>query len=221
MCACTSATRVVAIRRAAAAHDALVAKLNSGDELEAETLIVAAGVRPNVDFLAGSGIECAAGVVVDAAMQTSVPGVYAAGDVAAAIDFCTGVRGTNAIQPNAVEQARIAALNMAGRHVQSRGNMALNVLDTLGLISSSFGQWWGDPAGQAAELVDEREFRYLSLQFKDDVLIGATAIGLTEHVGVLRGLIEGRVKLGPWKDHLLREPLRVVDAYLARVQAAA
>ena len=95
------------------------------------------------------------------------------------------------------------------------------MLDTLGLISSSFGQWWGDPAGQAAELVDEREFRYLSLQFKDDVLIGATAIGLTEHVGVLRGLIEGRVKLGPWKDHLLREPLRVVDAYLARVQAAA
>ena len=155
-------------------------------------------------------------------MQTSVPDVYAAGDVAAAIDFCTGVRGTNAIQPNAVEQARIAALNMAGTaRRRSRGNMALNVLDTLGLISSSFGQWWGDPAGQAAELVDEREFRYLSLQFKDDVLIGATAIGLTEHVGVLRGLIEGRVKLGPWKDHLLREPLRVVDAYLARVQAAA
>ncbi len=83
----------------------------------------------------------------------------------------------------------------AGR-VASRGNMALNVLDTLGLISSSFGQWWGVPGGQAAELVDEREFRYLSLQFKDDVLIGATAIGLTEHVGVLRGLIEGRVKLG-------------------------
>ena len=53
------------------------------------------------------------------------------------------------------------------------------------------------------------------------MLIGATAIGLTEHVGVLRGLIEGRVRLGPWKDRLLREPLRVVEAYLARAQAAA
>jgi len=52
-------------------------------------------------------------------------------------------------------------------------------------------------------------------------MIGATAIGLTEHVGVLRGLIEGRVGLGPWKDRLLADPLRFPDAYLARAQAAA
>ena len=131
------------------------------------------------------------------------------------------MRGINAIQPNAVEQGRIAALNMAGRRVESRGNLALNILDTLGLVSSSFGQWWGDPAGQSAELSDAKGFRYLSLQFRDDMLIGATAIGLTQHVGVLRGLIEGRVRLGPWKDRLLREPLRVMEAYLARAQSSA
>ena len=215
------ATRVTAIRRADGGRDALVATLDSGNELEAETLIVAAGVRPNVDFLDGSGIVCETGVSVDATMQTSAPGVYAAGDVAAAIDFSTGVRGMNAIQPNAVEQARIAALNMAGRRVESHGSFALNVLDTLGLISSSFGQWWGEPGGQSAELVDADAFRYLSLQFKDDVLIGATSIGLTEGVGVLRSLVESRVSLGPWKDRLLSDPLRFPDAYLARAQAAA
>jgi NAD(P)H-nitrite reductase large subunit len=212
--------RVAAISRAAGG-DALVARLDSGAELPADLLIVAAGVQPNVAFLQGSGVECATGILVDAAMQTSVPGVYAAGDVAEAIDFSTGGRSLNAVQPNAVEQARVAALNMAGRHVESRGSLALNVLDTLGLISSSFGKWWGESGGETAELIDEGEFRYLSLQFKDDVLIGATAIGLTEHVGVLRGLIEGRVKLGPWKDRLLREPLLIMDAYLARAQAAA
>jgi NAD(P)H-nitrite reductase large subunit len=212
--------RVAAIRQAGGGR-ALVAKLDSGEELEAETLIVAAGVRPNVDFLQGSGIVCESGVCVDATMQTSVPGVYAAGDVAAAIDMATGKRATNAIQPNAVEQARIAALNMAGRHVESHGNIALNVLDTLGLISTSFGKWWGEPGGATAELVDAREFRYLCLQFDGDVMIGATAIGLTEHVGVLRGLVEGRVRLGPWKDRLLAAPLRFPDAYLARAQAAA
>ncbi len=212
--------RVAAIRQAGSGK-ALVAKLDSGEELEAETLIVAAGVLPNVDFLRGSGIDCENGVCVDATMQTNVPGVYAAGDVAAAIDMATGKRATNAIQPNAVEQARVAALNMAGRHVASRGNMALNVLDTLGLISTSFGKWWGEPGGSTAELVDAREFRYLCLQFDGDVLIGATAIGLTEGVGALRGLIEGRVRLGPWKDRLLAEPLRFPDAYLARAQAAA
>jgi NAD(P)H-nitrite reductase large subunit len=184
-------------------------------------VIVAAGVRPNIAFLDGSGIACGTGVLVDATMQTNVAGVYAVGDVAEGVDFSTGKRAVLAIQPVAVEQARIAALNMAGKQAVSRGGLALNVLDTLGLISSSFGQWWGAPGGESAELVDEREFRYLSLQFGGDILIGATAIGLTEHVGVLRGLIEGRVQLGPWKDRLLKAPLRVTEAYLARAQAAA
>jgi NAD(P)H-nitrite reductase large subunit len=212
--------RVTAISQAANGQ-ALVARLDSGADLPADLVIVAAGVRPNVAFLQGGAVACATGILVDATMQTSVPGVYAAGDVAEAIDFSTGGRSLNAVQPNAVEQARVAALNMAGRHVESRGSLALNVLDTLGLISSSFGQWGGEPGGETAELVDQDNFRYLSLQFKDDVLIGATAIGLTEHIGVLRGLIEGRVKLGPWKDRLLREPLLIMDAYLARAQAAA
>jgi len=212
--------RVATIRRAAGG-DALVATLASGAALEADLVIVAAGVRPNVAFLQGGAVACATGILVDATMQTSVPGVYAAGDVAEVLDFSTGGRSLNAIQPNAVEQARIAAFNMAGRHVESRGYLALNVLDTLGLISSSFGQWGGVPGGETAELIDEGAHRYLCLQFKGDVLVGATAIGLTEHVGVLRGLIEGRVKLGPWKDRLLQEPLLVMDAYLARAQAAA
>jgi len=215
------ATRVTAIGEAGGGRAALSARLDSGEELEAETLIVAAGIRPNVEFLRGSGVACETGVVVDAAMQTNIPGIYAAGDVAAAIDFSTGVRGINAIQPSAVEQARVAALNMAGRRVESRGALSLNVLDTVGLVSTSFGQWWGERGGQGVELIDEPEFRYLSLQFRGDVLIGATSIGLTEGVGVLRGLIEGRVRLGPWKDRLLQRPLEFAEAYLARAQAAA
>ncbi len=213
-------TRVASIVRGQDG-EALRVQLDSGDELPADLLIVSAGVLPNVKFLEGSAVTCASGILVDAGMQTNVEGVYAAGDVAEAIDFSTGNRSLNAVQPNAVEQARIAALNMAGRPVASRGSLALNVLDTLGLISSSFGKWWGDPAGETVELVDTEAYRYLSLQFQDDVLVGATAIGLTEHIGVLRGLIEGRVKLGEWKDRLLREPMLVMDAYLACAQAAA
>ena len=199
----------------------LVAKLGSGDEIRAETVIVSAGVRPNVAFLEGSGIACQTGVLVDASLRTNLPDVYAAGDVAEGIDFSTGKRAIMAIQPNAVDQARLAALNMAGRQATSRGSLALNVLDTLGLVSSSFGQWWGEAGGASAELLDPREYRYLSLQFSGDVLIGATCIGLTEHVGVLRGLIEGRVKLGPWRERLLKEPTRLAEAYLACAQAAA
>ncbi len=201
----------------------LVVTLSTGERLDCELVIVAAGVAPNAGFLDGSSVQVATGVVVDACMETSVPGIFAAGDVAAAPDFFTGAPQVAAIQPNAADQARIAALNMAradggGHATRLNGVLAINVLDTLGLVSSSFGQWWGEKAeegGAGVELVDDARYRYLSLQFKDDVLIGATSIGLTEHVGALRGLIHGKVRLGAWKERLLGAPLAFVDAYVA------
>jgi len=208
--------RVTSIRQDG---DALVATLGDGKEVVADLIIAAAGVKPNIAFLEGSGIACATGILIDERCETNVPGVFAAGDVAEAIDFSTGERLVNAIQPNAVDQGRVAAVNMAGRNTRSQGTMAINVLDTLGLISASFGQWWGADGGDAVELMDESRFRYISLQFKDDVLVGATSIGLTDHVGVLRGLIQTRTPLGTWKERLMQDPLRVMEAYLSSAQA--
>jgi len=211
--------RVHSIAPAADQPGVVAVKLSTGDEVRAELVICAAGVRPAVAFLEDSGVATEIGVLVDERMQTSVPGVYAAGDVAEAVDFNTGKRVLYAIQPHAVEQGRVAALNMAGRDATFSGSLAMNVLDTLGLVSSSFGQWWGESGGESVEAIDRDSYRYLSLQFKDDVLIGATSIGLTEHVGVLRGLIQGRRRLGQWKDDLLRDPTRIMEAYLSRTQA--
>jgi len=159
-------------------------------------------------------------VLVNDQMQSNIPEIYAAGDVAQARDFSTGKMVVNASQPNAADQARVAALNMAGKPVSSPGSMAINVLDTLGLIAASFGQWWGEEGGEHAEQVDRENFRYMRLEFKGDVLIGATSLGLTQHVGVLRVLIQTRTPLGEWKDKLLKDPTRVMDAYLAKAQAA-
>jgi NAD(P)H-nitrite reductase large subunit len=186
--------------------------------MEADLIIASAGVRPNVDFLAGSRVQVGQGVRIDVSMRTSVPEIFAAGDVAEAAEFGTGKPFVNAIQPDAVEQARGAALGMLGRPIRSSGALAFNVLDTLGLVSTSFGQWGGVTGGQAVEDVDEKAFRYLSLQFERDVLVGATAIGLTQHVGALRGLIQGRIRLGEWKERLLEAPGRFVEAYVARSQ---
>jgi hypothetical protein len=47
------------------------------------------------------------------------------------------------------------------------------------------------------------------------VLVGATALGLTDHVGVIRGLIQGRTRLGSWKNKLMADPTRLMEAYLA------
>ncbi len=202
---------------------ALLAKLSTGEELEADLVICAAGVAPNVSFLSGSGISIGKGILVDSSMQSSVPGIYAAGDVAEAGDFHNGMPVLNAIQPNAADQARVAASNMAGFEMTLAGSLAINVLDTLGLISISFGHWegMGGKNGDGVELMDEKHFRYLSLQFSADVLIGATAIGLTDHVGALRGLIQGRVRLGVWKQRLLDDPTQFMAAYLGAAQKLA
>jgi NADPH-dependent 2,4-dienoyl-CoA reductase/sulfur reductase-like enzyme len=200
----------------APAGGSLKVSLSTGASLEADLVICAAGVRPNIEFLAGSGISMERGIRVDNAMRTSVADIYAAGDVTEALGFHTGQPELNAIQPNAVDQARIAAHNMAGGSALSGGSLAINVLDTLGLISTSFGQWQGVPAaagGSGVELVDPARNGYLSLQFKDDMLIGATSIGWTEHVGALRGLVQTQAPLG--------DPTQFMVAYLATAQKAA
>ena len=131
----------------------------------------------------------------------------------------------SAIQPNAAEQARVAALNMVAfargkaLNAELKGVTQINVLDTLGMISSSFGDWQGVPGGEHVELTDKAAGRHLSLQFKDDVLIGCNSVGWTEHVGVMRGLVEGQVKLGEWKTTLMNDPTQLMQAYLASAQA--
>jgi len=201
--------------------DGLHVRLDRGETLDVDCVIASTGVRPKIDFLANSGIATERGILVDNHMRTTSPDVYAAGDCAEAMQFGTDTRLVNAVQPNAVDQARYAALNMAGRPIRSPGALPMNVLDTFGLISASFGQWGGVAGGEHIELTNADAFRYLRLEFREDVLIGATCLGLTEHVGVLRGLIQSGVRLGSWKGHLMRDPTQVMAAYLARAQAAA
>ncbi len=78
-----------------------------------------------------------------------------------------------------------------------------------------------EQGGASVERVDEAGYRYLSLQFKDDVLIGATSIGWTDHVGALRGLVQTQAPLGEWKARLLTDPTQFMAAYLGTAQKAA
>ena len=214
-------TRVEAIE----AGKPMQVRLSNGRTVLADLVISAAGVRPAIGFLENSGITCLLGVLTDEHLQSTVPGIYAAGDCAEAFDKVSGKTIVSAIQPNAAEQARVAALNMVAfargqaPGAELKGVTQVNVLDTLGLISSSFGEWQGVAGGQHVELTDKAAGRHLSLQFKDDVLVGCNSVGWTQHVGVMRGLVEGQVKLGGWKDVLLQDPTRLMEAYLDSAQA--
>ncbi|MEY2772067.1 MAG: NADH-dependent phenylglyoxylate dehydrogenase subunit epsilon [Pseudomonadota bacterium] len=197
----------------------LSVRLSNGSKLPADLVISATGVKPNIAFLKDSGVTCLQGVLTDEHLQTNVPGIYAAGDCAEAFDKVSGQTIVSAIQPNAAEQARVAALNMLGQRTGLKGVTQINVLDTLGLISCSFGNWQGVPDGEHVELTDEAQHQHLSLQFAGDRLVGCNAVGWTEHVGVMRGLVEGQIALGEWKDALLKDPTQLSHAYLACAQA--
>ena len=211
-----TSTRVEAIEQDAGR---LSVKLDNGEQPGADVVISATGVRANTGFLEGSGIETDFGVLVNDRLQSSHPDVYAAGDVCQGKDFSTEEFSVQAIQPTAADHGRIAAMNMCGRDTRHQGSVNMNVLDTMGLVSTSYGLWMGVEGGESAELVDAERYRYISLQFQDDVLVGAQALGLTNHVGVLRGLIQTKLKLGKWKDHLLQDPTRIMEAYLGATQS--
>ena len=198
----------------------LTVKTKGGETLAADVVICATGVRSNTAFLHDSGIKVDMGIIVDEFMQTSAPDVYAAGDVARGRDLSTGDYHVQAIQPTAVEHGKLAAHNMVyGHKTPHPGNINMNILDTVGLISTSFGLWMGVDGGDEAVMSDVDNFKYLNLQFKDDVLVGASSLGMTQHVGVMRGLIQTGTHLGVWKDKLMSQPNRLSEAYLACAQS--
>ena len=193
-------------------------ELSDGGKLSAALVITATGVKANTSLVDGTDIKVDQGILVNRRMQSSDPDVYAAGDVAQGVDFSTGNFEVQAIQPTATDHGRIAALNMAGRDDEHHGTLNMNVLDTVGLISCSFGLWMGVDGGDSTELYNPDEFQYINLQFDGNTLVGASAVGKTQHVGVLRGLIESKIDLARWKDRLMADPTAVMEAYVACTQ---
>ncbi|OAN54573.1 pyridine nucleotide-disulfide oxidoreductase [Paramagnetospirillum marisnigri] len=203
------------------AASGLLTTLDSGLTAESDLIIVGTGVKTNTGFLAGSGIELDEGILVDGWLQSSLPDIYAAGDVAQGLNLCTGAREVHAIQPTAVEHGRVAALNMAGKPTPFGGSLSMNTLDTLGLISCSFGLWMGKEGGEQVRLLDAGRFRYLRLELFDGRLVGANTVGMTNEIGVIRGLIQTRIRLGGWLERLKRDPSRLAEAYVACAQGLA
>lgn len=191
----------------------LAVELSSQPTMKVDLLICATGVKPNIE-LAKGWLQTEHGILVNRRLQTSHPDIYAAGDVAEGRDFSTGEYSVQAIQPTAVEHGFIAATNMSGGNYLHQGSVNMNVLDTMGLISASFGLWQGVENGESATLHDSEHYRYINLQFKGDRLVGANTLGMTQHIGALRGLIQNRTHLGKWKAYLMENPSRFMEAYL-------
>ncbi|MCG8062119.1 MAG: hypothetical protein N0E38_20200, partial [Candidatus Thiodiazotropha endolucinida] len=111
----------------------------------------------------------------------------------------TGGRRVQAVQLTASEHGRIAAANMCGFKARYSGSITMNVLDTLGLVSSSFGAWNGVEGGESVTYSLSGNYTYLNLQFNEDKLVGGSCIGNTECLQQLPRLIHAHTPLKEWK----------------------
>jgi len=195
-------------------------RFQGSGELEADLVIMATGIRTNLDWLAGSGIEVNRGVVVDDHLRSSVLHVYAAGDVAEGRDFVTGERAVHAIEPTAMEHGRIVGANMAGQPLAYRGSLLMNIVDVADPEIASFGAWDSATAEVSSAVRPDRP-AYRKLLWQGDRLIGAIILGVssdiwtTNDVGMLKGLVQSGSGLGAWKEYLSRNPFDIKKAFLA------
>jgi len=192
----------------------------SGPPIVCDLVIMATGIRSNLEWLQGSGVTVNRGVVVDDHLRSSVPNVYAAGDVAEGRDLITGEPAVHAIEPTAQEHGRVVGANMAGRDLRYRGSVIMNIVEVCHLDVASFGAW-DDPAADVAcaERLDRPAYR--KLLWRGDRLTGAIILGpssdiwATNDVGMLKGLVQSGVALGRFKAHLQRNPFDVKPAFIA------
>lgn len=198
----------------------LALSLSTGTTLTADLVILATGIRPNLDFLADSGITIDQGVVVNERMQTNIPGIYAAGDVAAGPDLLSGRPAIHAIQPTAIDHGRIAGANMAGKEIRYPGSLLMNVLDVTKLHCASFGLWQED-GRETTTVVNPTRPLYRKYVWEEDRMVGAIFVGpiddvtMLNDVGMVKGLIQAKHPLKAWARYIRAHPTDLRRAYIA------
>lgn len=185
-------------------------RLVSGKIIPADLVLLMVGVRPNVEFLAGSGVDTDLAVLTDQEMQTSVPDIYAAGDMVQIHDAVTGEDVVSALWGNAVHMGRTAGCNMSGiKAVVPPLLSSLNSTEIAGLPIISAGLIHPQ-SEQYTVYAEAHGESYRKLIFDQDRLVGMIFLGDITKAGVYINLIRNRIALGGRKDALIREVMSVL-----------
>ncbi|GAB7026432.1 NAD(P)/FAD-dependent oxidoreductase [Geotalea toluenoxydans] len=179
--------------------------LKSGDFIPCDTVIVAIGVRPAASFLKGSGIEVNRGVVVDDRMETSVKGIFAAGDVAEASDFFSKSKNPMPIWPDAYIQGDVAGAAMTGSEKGYVGGLAMNSIELFKVPTISMGitNPQDEKEFEILTYLDQENYQYRKIVLKDNILVGAVLVGAVDRAGIFAGLVREKIDVAPFKDKLL------------------
>ena len=161
-------------------------KLNTGEEVPGELIIACTGVRSNVGFLEGSGIECDKfGLIFNPKGETNVKDVYGAGDIS----------GRNPIWPTAVKEGLIAANNMCNKDIYMEDFFgSKNTMNFCGVATMSLGTVI-KPDDTYEEAVEIKGKDYKKIIHKNGTIYGAIVQGDLSYVGVLTQLIKDKINI--------------------------
>jgi NAD(P)H-nitrite reductase large subunit len=178
--------------------------LNDGSALPCDMVIIAIGVRPRLDLVAGSKIKNNRGIMVDRRMTTSSPDIYACGDASEAYDFVLGENRPTPVWPNAYEGGWVAGLNMTGQKTEYAGGTAMNALKYFGVNIASAGLV-SAPAKSYETIVNRYNGIYKKVILKKGKLAGFAFAGDIEKSGIIYNLMKDGTNVNKFKEALVAD----------------
>ncbi|MEF3366734.1 FAD-dependent oxidoreductase [Methylocystis sp. 9N] len=171
--------------------------LADGRRLDADAVIFAVGVRPNIDLARAAGVSTERGIIVDDDLATNIAGVYALGECAQHRGVCYGL-----VEP-AYEQARALAAVLAGRDGRYAGSLVATNLKVSGVGVFSAGDFLGGPSAEIISYSDPRAGIYRKLVIEADRLVGAELVGDTSFALDYLALMRAGADISNRRDALM------------------
>ncbi len=168
--------------------------LEGGESLSGGMVVVSAGVRPNMVLAEPLALSIDKGIVVDEHLQTSQPGIYAAGDVAEFKGMPYG------IWPAAMEQGKTAGINMAGGDMSYDGTTMANTLKVAGVDLASAGNI--DAENEFEARVKTEGGIYRKIVIKDNHIVGCIMLGETKGFNQITKMMTEKMDVSQIEDLL-------------------
>ncbi len=181
--------------------------LTKGGQVVCDLVIMAIGVIPRTDLVVGSAVKTNRGIIVDNLMQTSVPDVYASGDVAEAYDFIINQNRTLPLWPLAILEGQVAGYNMAGKTTTYGGGTNMSSLKYFGIpiVSIGLANPKDDPTLELLTTQDVEHNVYKKLVLRSNLIVGITLVNSIERAGILFYLMKNAINVKKFKQELLSD----------------
>jgi NAD(P)H-nitrite reductase large subunit len=175
--------------------------LKSGREIAADIAIITIGTKPNVDFLNDTYVKVDQGVIVDSNLRTTIPSIFAAGDVAQIYDPLYNIPMLHATWGNAKKQGRIAALNMTGGNMIYKGAIPIQTIRIFGFTAIAVGITHSKKNFDEISWVSFEKEQCKKFVVRNNKLIGALVLGKDIDKKILKPLLKNAVSKQIDIDH--------------------